>query len=153
MPHDDVPATRAEELQGRTQNRNTADRKAIKQNHGLPADAEQDTTHPAPSRTDLEREHRIQATRGPDGRTAKEVAYLARHREHMDNDELQRFLTGESSFHADLDEAEAFTPFSDQEETFLLQHRDADVDMLAEDLERDPAQVRAKLQLMGLEDV
>lgn len=151
MPRDDVPETRAEALQGQTEDRNADDRTEFAQQHGLPGQQHDTLERPA-SRPEPRKGEQVEATRGPDGRTAKEVAYLARHREHMDNDELERFLAGESQFHHNLKEADGFTPFTDQEETFLIQHRDDDIEELAEELERDPAQVRAKLQLMGLQD-
>lgn len=149
MPRDNIPESRAERLQGKTEDMNADDRTALAREHGIPADT---GTADASPRHRTEREDVVTAARGPEGRRAKEVAYLARYREHMDNDELQRFLAGESSFHDDLEEVEGFTPFTAEEETFLLQHHTADSKVLAEELDRDPARVRAKLKLMGLQD-
>lgn len=88
---------------------------------------------------------------GPDAREAKEVDYLSRHREKMDNDELAAFLRGDSNFHGALEDAD-WDRFSRWEERVLIQrHNSASPSELAEELEREEDVVRAKLKLMGLD--
>lgn len=146
------PTTRAEELLDREEDRNTTERADLERRHGIPGDAGADVQDTTPRDGPTERTDGVRRTRGPDGRVAKEATYLARNRESMDNDKLKRFLEGESRFHDDLEEADDFTPFSDQEEQLLIQRKDADIDELAEELDREPAQVRAKRKLLGLDD-
>lgn len=83
-------------------------------------------------------------------RTRMEADHLARHREHMGNDELRAFLEKRSDFHETLEDE---TPdFSDWETRFLLtRFQDMEPAEMADELERDVDAVEAELDRLGLE--
>ena len=80
----------------------------------------------------------------------QQIEFLARQRTSMDNEELQKFLSGEHEVH---EKDRNWKPFSRTEEKFLLQNiQSADVDEIASRLDRDPEEVEMQVKIMGLED-
>jgi hypothetical protein len=83
-------------------------------------------------------------------RMQAEVDMLARRRQHMDNDELEEFLSGESEVHELMREADD-TAFSDWENRMLITHPDASPDDLAEQLDRSVAEIKLQQHRLGLD--
>jgi|GEM_PF-1202864 hypothetical protein len=81
----------------------------------------------------------------------QQVEFLVRQRTDMDNEELQKFLSGK---HESLNDDRSWKPFSRTEEKFLLQNaRNQEVDEIANSLDRDPEEVEMQLKIMGLDDL
>ncbi|EGQ43430.1 MAG: hypothetical protein J07AB43_14210 [Candidatus Nanosalina sp. J07AB43] len=81
----------------------------------------------------------------------QQVEFLVRQRTDMDNEELQKFLSGK---HESLKDDRSWKPFSRTEEKFLLQNaRNQEVDEIANSLDRDPEEVEMQLKIMGLDDL
>ncbi len=83
-------------------------------------------------------------------RVRSEAEFLARKREHMDNNNLKDFLAGTSEFHEQLRES-GRPQFSDWEKRLLLTHRDASAEELAEELDRSVDDIKLQQKLMGLD--
>lgn len=81
----------------------------------------------------------------------QQVEFLVRQRTDMDNEELQKFLSGK---HESLKDDRTWKPFSRTEEKFLLQNaKNQEVDEIANSLDRDPEEVEMQLKIMGLDDL
>ncbi|NMJ76821.1 hypothetical protein GLU64_00190 [Nanohaloarchaea archaeon] len=81
----------------------------------------------------------------------QQVEFLVRQRTDMDNEELQKFLSGK---HESLKDDRTWKPFSRTEEKFLLQNaNNQEVDEIANSLDRDPEEVEMQLKIMGLDDL
>lgn len=80
----------------------------------------------------------------------QQIEFLARQRTNMDNEELQKFLSGEHEVH---EKDRSWKPFSRTEEKFLLQNiQNSQVDEIAAQIDRDPEEVKMQVKIMGLED-
>lgn len=80
----------------------------------------------------------------------QQLEFLVRQRTGMDNDELEKFLSGEHEVH---EKNRSWKPFSMTEEKFLLQNiQTSDVDEIAAQIDRDPEEVEMQIKIMGLEN-
>lgn len=81
--------------------------------------------------------------------TPQEMEFLVRQRTRMDNEELEKFLSGTH----EVNESRNWSPFSRTEEKYLLQNvKNSSVEDLSESVDRSPEEVRMQLRIMGLED-
>lgn len=80
----------------------------------------------------------------------QQLEFLVRQRTSMDNEELQKFLSGEHEVQEDL---RNWKPFSRTEEKFLLQNaQNNDLEEIADSIDRDPKEIELQLKIMGLEN-
>jgi hypothetical protein len=79
----------------------------------------------------------------------EEIEFLVRQRTSMDNEELEKFLSGDHEARKKLG---AWEPFTATEEKFLLQNiQSQNLEELADHLNRDPEQLELQLKIMGLD--
>lgn len=80
--------------------------------------------------------------------TPQQVEYLVQEKTSMDNEELEKFLSGE---HEASRQLENWNDFSRTEEKFVMQNfQTSGVEEIAQRLDRSKEEVEIKLKIMGL---